>query len=127
MESFHAGHGQLELDFDPDAFDRRVDEVLETLEKSSFPEPTTELGATRLPIMIVSMPRSGTSLLERILASHPSITGIGEESVISDTSGIIVSSSVGSRPRHALRTPGSSRRFEPTSAASANSRTVSRR
>lgn len=85
MESFHAGHAQLDLDFDPDAFDRRVDEVLETLGKSSFPEPTTELGATRLPIMIVSMPRSGTSLLERILASHPSITGIGEESVISDT------------------------------------------
>ncbi len=31
-----------------------------------------------LPVLIVGMPRSGTSLVEQILASHPRITGAGE-------------------------------------------------
>lgn len=30
------------------------------------------------PVFIVGMPRSGTTLVERILASHPAMTGIGE-------------------------------------------------
>jgi len=31
-----------------------------------------------LPIFIIGMPRSGTSLVEQILASHPDIHGAGE-------------------------------------------------
>jgi tetratricopeptide (TPR) repeat protein len=34
--------------------------------------------ATRMPLFIVGMPRSGTSLLEQVLASHPSVFGGGE-------------------------------------------------
>jgi tetratricopeptide (TPR) repeat protein len=34
--------------------------------------------ATVHPIFIVGMPRSGTTLAEQILASHPSVSGIGE-------------------------------------------------
>ncbi len=33
---------------------------------------------TDLPVFIVGMPRSGTSLTEQILASHPSVFGVGE-------------------------------------------------
>lgn len=33
--------------------------------------------ATR-PVFVVGMPRSGTSLVEQILASHPAIAGAGE-------------------------------------------------
>jgi len=33
---------------------------------------------TKLPVFIVGMPRSGTSLVEQILASHPRIFGAGE-------------------------------------------------
>ncbi|MEW9573420.1 sulfotransferase [Rhodanobacter sp. Si-c] len=35
-------------------------------------------GDSRTPIFIVGMPRSGTSLIEQILASHPGIHGAGE-------------------------------------------------
>jgi tetratricopeptide (TPR) repeat protein len=46
------------------------------------PEVMQELGGygdnSRLPIFIVGMPRSGTTLLEQILASHSSVSGLGE-------------------------------------------------
>ena len=85
MKAYEKGYAQLNLSFDPDAFDRRVDDILAELRKASFPEPRTDAARSRLPVMIVSMPRSGTSLLERIMASHPLVSGIGEESVISET------------------------------------------
>jgi tetratricopeptide (TPR) repeat protein len=41
-------------------------------EKSGLGDPS------RLPVFVVGMPRSGTTLVEQILASHPSIFGAGE-------------------------------------------------
>jgi len=49
------------------AFDRRRMDSL----------PRAEAGPVR-PIFIVGMPRSGTSLVEQILASHPDVAGAGE-------------------------------------------------
>jgi len=37
---------------------------------------------SRLPIYIVGFPRSGTTLLERVLDAHPQIAGLGENSAI---------------------------------------------
>ena len=34
----------------------------------------------RRPVFIIGLPRSGTTLLERMLAAHPSIIGVGEQS-----------------------------------------------
>ncbi len=45
----------------------------ENLER--IPRPTT---MDSLPLFIVGMPRSGTSLVEQILASHPDVFGAGE-------------------------------------------------
>lgn len=38
------------------------------------------------PVFVVAMPRSGTTLMEQILASHPDIQGVGELRDINDTS-----------------------------------------
>ena len=38
----------------------------------------------RVPIFIVGMPRSGSSLIEQMLASHPDIYGAGELSIMDD-------------------------------------------
>ena len=43
--------------------------------------------ASELPVFIVGMPRSGTSLVEQILASHPQIAGAGELDDIADIAG----------------------------------------
>lgn len=40
------------------------------------------IGSTDFPVFIVGMPRSGTSLVEQILASHPAVFGAGELDII---------------------------------------------
>ena len=37
-----------------------------------------------IPIFIVGMPRSGTTLIEQIISSHPSVTGAGELPFVSE-------------------------------------------
>lgn len=39
-------------------------------------------GASNLPVFVVGMPRSGTTLVEQVLASHPDIAGAGELTVL---------------------------------------------
>lgn len=43
---------------------------------------------SRMPVLIVGMPRSGTTLIEQILSSHPSVFGAGEYGVLSALAGV---------------------------------------
>jgi tetratricopeptide (TPR) repeat protein len=59
-----------------DARLRRTREVFDARRLSNAPpKPAT---TARVPVFIVGMPRSGTSLVEQILASHPEVHGAGE-------------------------------------------------
>ena len=40
---------------------------------------------SELPVFVVGLPRSGTTLIEQILASHPQVFGAGEIKLASDT------------------------------------------
>ena len=46
----------------------------------SLPPPSDK----RIPVFIVGMPRSGTTLIEQILASHPAVHGAGELEAINE-------------------------------------------
>ena len=46
--------------------------------RSILPRTRSFGGPAEAPIFIVGMPRSGTSLVEQILASHPAVFGAGE-------------------------------------------------
>jgi tetratricopeptide (TPR) repeat protein len=64
--------------FDPAAQARAVDRLIETFTPAYF-ERVRAFGAdSELPVFIVGMMRSGTSLAEQILASHPAVFGAGE-------------------------------------------------
>lgn len=62
---------------------------------------TTRRGAgvpSPLPIFVVGMPRSGSSLIEQILASHPEIFGAGELTLFDEVAGAICNALPGSPP-----------------------------
>jgi tetratricopeptide (TPR) repeat protein len=64
--------------YDAAKLTRRIDRLM-----SIFDAPCVSAAegcglASELPVFVIGMPRSGTSLAEQILASHPSVFGAGE-------------------------------------------------
>ena len=62
--------------FDAPAFAARIDRLMQ----DDVCAPSPAASNSELPILIVGMPRSGTTLVEQILASHPSVAAGGERS-----------------------------------------------
>lgn len=71
-----------ELPFDRAALARRIDGLIEFFTASRFATlPRSEFDR-QAPILVVGLPRSGTTLVEQILASHPDVRARGELSHI---------------------------------------------
>jgi tetratricopeptide (TPR) repeat protein len=64
--------------YDPDAGARWVSQKVEYLSRDRFQSLPRATHGNRRPVFIVGMPRSGTTLVEQILASHPAVFGGGE-------------------------------------------------
>lgn len=64
--------------FDPGDFERGVDRVLRLFDRAFFEQRADYGVKSEKPLFIVGMPRSGTSLVEQIVASHPQACGAGE-------------------------------------------------
>lgn len=64
--------------FDRLSFTRWVDLLISTYTPEYFESVTDRGIATELPVFIVGMPRSGTTLVEQICASHSLVFGAGE-------------------------------------------------
>lgn len=75
---YKAGNEALDIVFDPHAFKIRIDNLISTYNSESIANIAKSNIDTKLPIFIIGMPRSGTSLTEQILASHPEVCGAGE-------------------------------------------------
>jgi tetratricopeptide (TPR) repeat protein len=69
--------------FNRDEFTARIDAMIECFDRAFFSRAPRGLDIEK-PIFIVGMPRSGTSLTEQILASHPLVYGGGELPYLSD-------------------------------------------
>jgi len=66
-----------------------VTALIETFNHEFFNEHSGMGSAEALPLLIIGMPRSGTTLTEQILASHPSVAGAGELLYFSSLAGSI--------------------------------------
>jgi tetratricopeptide (TPR) repeat protein len=64
--------------FKPEDFTRYVDRMIAAFPKSLFARLAPVGSPSELPAFVLGMPRSGTTLVEQILASHPLVFGAGE-------------------------------------------------
>ena len=67
-----------------DRFARQVDNTIATFTPTFFAHARDWGEPSELPVFIVGMPRSGTSLVEQIASSHPDVFGAGELRDIGD-------------------------------------------
>lgn len=67
-----------EESFDADKLHRGVDQMMRGFSTQFFAQVPKCGETSELPVFIVGMPRSGTTLVEQIAASHPAIFGAGE-------------------------------------------------
>jgi len=77
-----AAHDLQRIPYDPADHSRFIDNLIDvwTAERhASLPHARSH---SEVPVFIVGMPRSGTSLIEQILASHPAVFAAGEFTLI---------------------------------------------
>jgi tetratricopeptide (TPR) repeat protein len=73
--SVRAAKGQS---YDPDLHSRFVDRMIATFTAEFLDDRRAWGDPDPRPVFVVGMPRSGTTLVEQILASHPRVHGAGE-------------------------------------------------
>lgn len=73
-----AGNALPHPPFDADGFDRATDALIAKFDARFFAEAPISNIRDERPVFVVGLPRSGTSLLEQIIASHPRAGGVGE-------------------------------------------------
>ena len=77
-------HGHV---FDAAGHDRLVDQIARMFDADFFAARRDFGDGSELPVFIVGMPRSGTTLVEQIAASHPAVFGAGERDDIGAIAG----------------------------------------
>ena len=67
-----------EIDYSAERHSSFIDNLIEIYSKKFFDKLKIQGSDTKIPIFIVGMPRSGTTLIEQIVSSHPDVFGAGE-------------------------------------------------
>lgn len=73
------------FEYDADQFSQTVDRLIAVYSKGYFERNRNFGSVSQLPVFIVGMPRSGTTLVEQILCSHRLVHGAGELEAIRGT------------------------------------------
>jgi tetratricopeptide (TPR) repeat protein len=81
FQSFKRGNEILKLTadrYDPGARTRFVDDLIQAYTRSALAESVEGSSDSARPVFVVGMMRSGTTLVEQIISSHPAAHGAGE-------------------------------------------------
>jgi tetratricopeptide (TPR) repeat protein len=73
------------LGYDPKLHQRLVDQIIAAFTPEFFARVRGFGLESEKPVFIVGMPRSGTTLTEQVLASHPRVFGAGETRLVRET------------------------------------------
>lgn len=76
--AYAVANRERRLTFDGEAHLQAVRQMIAEFPAGRFDDLPSSGLDDDLPVLIVGMPRSGTSLVEQILASHPEVVGAGE-------------------------------------------------
>ena len=69
---------RTKLHYDADADSARSQRIIDIVDSSYFERLQGAGDASDVPVFVLGMPRSGTTLTEQIIASHPLVHGAGE-------------------------------------------------
>ncbi|HUR42722.1 MAG TPA: sulfotransferase [Aestuariivirga sp.] len=78
FEHFRNSKSNLRVAFDIGQFRELVDNLIEGFQPEVLQRFEGYGDPSRLPVFVVGMPRSGTTLTEQIIAAHPKAGGVGE-------------------------------------------------
>ncbi|MBZ9844342.1 tetratricopeptide repeat-containing sulfotransferase family protein [Mesorhizobium sp. CA5] len=78
MDHFKKGNQAGGQKFDLENYRRWVDAMIETFTPEMVASMAAHGSPSEVPVFVVGMPRSGTTLTEQICASHPDVHGAGE-------------------------------------------------
>lgn len=88
IDHFQARNKVAGYRFDIDDFRRRVDTLVHSFTPSVISSKAGLGDPSEVPVFVVGMPRSGTTLAEQICASHPAVFGAGEIAKLSAVLGL---------------------------------------
>jgi tetratricopeptide (TPR) repeat protein len=77
----------LAVPFDERSYSRFVNDMTCVYTAEALAQTKADGSSSTRPVFVLGMPRSGTSLVEQILASHPAVAGAGEFDFWSDVVG----------------------------------------
>ncbi|MCA9246966.1 MAG: tetratricopeptide repeat protein [Planctomycetales bacterium] len=112
FDAYARGNQLVETSFDAEKHAAHIQQIVTTFSAEFFASSTLRGSESERPVFIVGMPRSGTTLVEQILCSHPQIFGAGELDTIHR-----LSESIASRLKSSLPYPSSVAGLETSHAA----------
>jgi tetratricopeptide (TPR) repeat protein len=85
FESYQKANGlkRKSITYVPKKSSAYIDQIIRVYSKQYVQDKASFGSESELPVFIVGMPRSGTTLVEQIVSSHPQVTGAGEISLLS--------------------------------------------
>jgi len=73
-----AHRSRRDWSYRPEHYTRQVDRLIRRFDRELILDRMAQGHPSELPVFVVGMPRSGTTLTEQVLAAHPQVAGVGE-------------------------------------------------